>query len=164
MQSSLSLFFQQATPTNIYTLSLHDALPISRRRTRARRPHSRPLQDSAGSPPRSSRPMRCRRRARYFCTHTDRDRWLASRRRSEEHTSELQSPMYLVCRLLLEKKKKIRIEDEKKAKGIRKEGIKEVPILGIHMLIYHTVRRRSYIQHVRDTMAEGRCKVTSARS
>src|SRR5437764_14769415 len=35
-------------------------------------------------------------------------RW--RRRRSEEHTSELQSPMYLVCRLLLEKKKKKKIE------------------------------------------------------
>src|SRR5437879_10726965 len=32
--------------------------------------------------------------------------WIAVRVRSEEHTSELQSPMYLVCRLLLEKKKK----------------------------------------------------------
>src|SRR5437763_12244281 len=36
----------------------------------------------------------------------DRDTHGAGRRRSEEHTSELQSPMYLVCRLLLEKKKK----------------------------------------------------------
>src|SRR5437762_10619072 len=34
------------------------------------------------------------------------DEWPPRRRRSEEHTSELQSPMYLVCRLLLEKKKK----------------------------------------------------------
>src|SRR5437762_7775430 len=62
----------------IYTLSLHDALPIWRRETgRAR---SRPSSRSA-----SRRWPRC-------C-------------RSEEHTSELQSPMYLVCRLLLEKKK-----------------------------------------------------------
>src|SRR5438876_5770632 len=34
--------------------------------------------------------------------------WLKSRERSEEHTSELQSPVHLVCRLLLEKKKKIK--------------------------------------------------------
>src|SRR5437879_7932653 len=41
-------------------------------------------------------------------------------RRSEEHTSELQSPMYLVCRLLLEKKKKkkIRIDEEQKRRKV----------------------------------------------
>src|SRR6476469_10773875 len=45
-------------------------------------------------------------------------RRLDARRRSEEHTSELQSPMYLVCRLLLEKKKKNQIPplDQKKKK------------------------------------------------
>ena len=41
--------------------------------------------------------------------------------RSEEHTSELQSPMYLVCRLLLEKKKKRKKERKKKKKKKRKE-------------------------------------------
>src|SRR5437879_8240042 len=39
-----------------------------------------------------------------------------SRRRSEEHTSELQSPMYLVCRLLLEKKKKKNKQNKKRQK------------------------------------------------
>src|SRR5437879_10699023 len=68
-------------PTEISTLSLHDALPISGRERTARRPR------------------RCRR-ASCACLE---GRHL---RRSEEHTSELQSPMYLVCRLLLEKKKK----------------------------------------------------------
>src|SRR5947209_1544719 len=75
-------FFKDSTTTEIYTLSLHDALPISetgwfpvilrpsRRRTRATRPDGR-----------------------------------HDARRSEEHTSELQSRQYLVCRLLLEKKK-----------------------------------------------------------
>src|SRR5436189_973573 len=44
--------------------------------------------------------------------------------RSEEHTSELQSPMYLVCRLLLEKKKKRKKKTQrKKKKNIRKETI-----------------------------------------
>src|SRR6266705_6726316 len=75
--SSCSFFFNDTATTEIYTLSLHDALPICgcrSRRARRRRP-------------------RCRRpRSR--------------RRRSEEHTSELQSPYDLVCRLLLEKKKK----------------------------------------------------------
>src|SRR5579884_3986087 len=76
---TLSLFFFNDTATTeIYTLSLHDALPISPRR--------------ASSPP---RPRRARARAAP-----------RARGRSEEHTSELQSRGHLVCRLLLEKKKK----------------------------------------------------------
>src|SRR5437879_8688800 len=90
------LCFNDTAPTQIYTLSLHDALPIS-------------------SPA-------------LFCQYSSRNRSYRFRRlltefprdsspthpsviasppapRSEEHTSELQSPMYLVCRLLLEKKK-----------------------------------------------------------
>src|SRR5437764_4995284 len=73
--------FNHTAPTEIYTLSLHDALPISF--------------------PFGSRHQPIARSTR---TAT----WSSSRRgmRSEEHTSELQSPMYLVCRLLLEKKKR----------------------------------------------------------
>src|SRR5215203_7520931 len=72
-------FFNDTATTEIYTLSLHDALPISRGVRPARRhrpgrsPHHRPGRHHPG--------------------------------RSEEHTSELQSRQYLVCRLLLEKKK-----------------------------------------------------------
>src|SRR3712207_9397435 len=82
-------FFNDTATTEIYTLSLHDALPICRRpgRTgRGRRRRSRPLRP---------RQARARRAAAG-----------ASPSRSEEHTSELQSRQYLVCRLLLEKKKK----------------------------------------------------------
>src|SRR5947199_5915466 len=68
-------FFNHTAPTAIYTLSLHDALPISYAHQR-RRFHSVPVLDS------------------YHLTM-----------RSEEHTSELQSLRHLVCRLLLEKKK-----------------------------------------------------------
>src|SRR2546425_6663749 len=94
---SLLFFFNDTATTEIYTLSLHDALPIS-----------------TGRWPRTvaARPG-CRSR-------TPRSRWgrwpsppavtasstAATSRRSEEHTSELQSLAYLVCRLLLEKKKK----------------------------------------------------------
>src|SRR2546430_5853271 len=78
-------FFNDTATTEIYTLSLHDALPIcpASRRDRARRPPRAPrrLHSGRGCPRRS---------------------------RSEEHTSELQSQSNLVCRLLLEKKKKIR--------------------------------------------------------
>src|SRR5258708_16356074 len=81
---SLFFFFNDTATTEIYTLSLHDALPISRGTT------SRfPKESSGGAPPPSSRP------------------------RSEEHTSELQSPDHLVCRLLLEKKKNSPPEREK---------------------------------------------------
>src|SRR5437763_16945778 len=90
--SSLLLFFSftATATTGIYTLSLHDALPISASWW-------------------VSPPTRWRRRASAReCWPTR--WWRTSRpgggRRSEEHTSELQSPMYLVCRLLLEKKKK----------------------------------------------------------
>src|SRR5437762_9871566 len=54
-------------------------------------------------PPRSVY-SRLVRRGTELCLH--RVQWYGSLGRSEEHTSELQSPMYLVCRLLLEKKKK----------------------------------------------------------
>src|SRR2546426_11246576 len=84
--TSFFFFFNDTATTEIYTLSLHDALPISSRR---RRGPCRP--DAARRWPGGARSRRgCRR----------------GRRRSEEHTSELQSPCNLVCRLLLEKKKK----------------------------------------------------------
>src|SRR2546425_11559661 len=78
-------FFNDTATTEIYTLSLHDALPIS-------------LCDACLA----RRPGVVRKVSRLF--HRARTR--ASVVRSEEHTSELQSLAYLVCRLLLEKKKK----------------------------------------------------------
>src|SRR5438067_5877824 len=83
---SVSFFFNPTATTDIYTLSLHDALPIS---------------ISAGSTrtyPGPSRRAVLDRRT---------DSRLVSER-SEEHTSELQSRFDLVCRLLLEKKKRKR--------------------------------------------------------
>src|SRR3712207_7016340 len=92
-------FFNDTATTEIYTLSLHDALPISGRalclpsRLRLHDPgHGR----DHGSDRRSRR--RAAEDRRRLCGHLH-------RRRSEEHTSELQSRQYLVCRLLLEKKK-----------------------------------------------------------
>src|SRR2546423_10727377 len=79
-------FFNDTATTEIYTLSLHDALPISSGSSRA----DRPLRDRV-------RPARS--------GPGDRPAHQVERRRSEEHTSELQSLAYLVCRLLLEKKK-----------------------------------------------------------
>src|SRR5258708_28096870 len=86
--SLLVFFFNDTATTEIYTLSLHDALPICRRRTR----HCR------GGCGRRQRGGRGR-------AGTGPAAGLRQVGRSEEHTSELQSPDHLVCRLLLEKKK-----------------------------------------------------------
>src|SRR2546430_10293366 len=83
---SFFFFFNDTATTEIYTLSLHDALPICRRRPRGERDGCSP-RDSDG-------PWCSRGRGRE-----------AASPRSEEHTSELQSQSNLVCRLLLEKKK-----------------------------------------------------------
>src|SRR6266480_7545664 len=72
-------FFNDTATTEIYTLSLHDALPI---------------------------PTVCPSRSRASSTGRRRCRGRLLPARSEEHTSELQSHVNLVCRLLLEKKKK----------------------------------------------------------
>src|SRR3712207_8373701 len=83
-------FFNDTATTEIYTLSLHDALPICRARRSSRSPRG------AG---RYIAPS-----ARSSAAGCGGSPWPGSRR-SEEHTSELQSRQYLVCRLLLEKKK-----------------------------------------------------------
>src|SRR5438105_15767758 len=85
--SSTSFFNDRAT-TEIYTLSLHDALPISCRAS-SRWPAPRPAASRSALPPCSWWPRRSP----------------IGTLRSEEHTSELQSRVDLVCRLLLEKKK-----------------------------------------------------------
>src|SRR5204863_9661560 len=92
LATSYSFFFTATATTEIYTLSLHDALPICNRA-------------AIMMPPRFRRSIRIRR-PRARCARRSvpmPDRSIA---RSEEHTSELQSRRDLVCRLLLEKKKK----------------------------------------------------------
>src|SRR3712207_8600954 len=79
-RSSHVFFFNDTATTEIYTLSLHDALPISQETSRT--------------------PLSAQARAEKA---EEKDR-RESELRSEEHTSELQSRQYLVCRLLLEKK------------------------------------------------------------
>src|SRR5438270_9535629 len=94
------LFFNDPATTQLYTLSLHDALPISRPRPR-KGPRGRP----AGPP---LHVEELERRFLLTSVNTPAGAFLygASDDRSEEHTSELQSQSNLVCRLLLEKKKK----------------------------------------------------------
>src|SRR5947209_19375212 len=76
--TSLLFFFNDTATPEIYPLSLHDALPIYRK---------------------------CNASSQSLWPRHDSDPLCRDRRRSEEHTSELQSRQYLVCRLLLEKKK-----------------------------------------------------------
>src|SRR3989442_4729490 len=92
-------FFNDTATTEIYTLSLHDALPISKcRKARSRKATV-------------TRSARCSTFPSQFPrTNSSRSasRWKSKTfhiSRSEEHTSELQSRPHLVCRLLLEKKK-----------------------------------------------------------
>src|SRR2546426_7751445 len=94
-------FFNDTATTEIYTLSLHDALPIFRRRRTARYgalescdAHHEELVEVRADDRQKPHARQQRHRGVF-------------RQRSEEHTSELQSPCNLVCRLLLEKKKKI---------------------------------------------------------
>src|SRR2546430_10734267 len=93
-------FFNDTATTEIYTLSLHDALPISCVASRAGRPSIEWSRSTANSSPvmnvvkSTMRPSTMR--AHFACVPG----------RSEEHTSELQSQSNLVCRLLLEKKKR----------------------------------------------------------
>src|SRR3712207_7960828 len=91
---SFCFFFNDTATTEIYTLSLHDALPISAGPVSAGSalmPAPKPTRQPPATPPTT----------RCVCVYH------RAASRSEEHTSELQSRQYLVCRLLLEKKKQI---------------------------------------------------------
>src|SRR3712207_7379287 len=96
-------FFNDTATTEIYTLSLHDALPISLDCGRSRAHRVGRERSAQGRAP-AARMARARRRA--GASAHPQGLWQQAHRRSEEHTSELQSRQYLVCRLLLEKKKK----------------------------------------------------------
>src|SRR3712207_7264322 len=96
-------FFNDTATTEIYTLSLHDALPILRWTNAKRGQQGEPtliLWTDAGRPGALASVYPWQGNLIYECVS------LARGERSEEHTSELQSRQYLVCRLLLEKKKK----------------------------------------------------------
>src|SRR2546425_6295613 len=86
-------FFNDTATTEIYTLSLHDALPIYDRR---HGDEGERQQGADAEGRQDSRRLRGRSGGRLHAVREV---------RSEEHTSELQSLAYLVCRLLLEKKK-----------------------------------------------------------
>src|SRR2546426_9154812 len=99
---SFFFFFNDTATTEIYTLSLHDALPILIHVTRGKAEKVKDddivvVADVGLSPNASG----------GFVLSVALDVTITGLDRSEEHTSELQSPCNLVCRLLLEKKKKM---------------------------------------------------------
>src|SRR5262245_62925413 len=106
---SLFFFFIDPATTEIYTLSLHDALPISRNcsaplptwKLQVTRPVPSPVES-------------------LVTTALNVPRYPLAR--SEEHTSELQSLRHLVCRLLLEKKKKNKITQTKTTRHSTQEN------------------------------------------
>src|SRR5699024_12666160 len=89
IRSHFSFSYCDPTTSTISTLSLHDALPISRLKVKLKR-------DSINFTLVEGGPVQIRLRG---------EKQLIRKERSEEHTSELQSRFDLVCRLLLEKKK-----------------------------------------------------------
>src|SRR5471030_648098 len=101
-------FFNDTATTEIYTLSLHDALPISR----------------VHCVPAVPRPSGC---------PCERARW-----RSEEHTSELQSLRHLVCRLLLEKKKR----------GLKNKNIEKADSEKTEKVVHVDAEIRNYEQQL----------------
>src|SRR5439155_21611506 len=104
-------FFNVPPPTRTYPLSLHDALPICRghtgQRGRERRARGSPAARPAVRRDGAQR-VRVVRRRRALAAAPSQSARVGGpiETRSEEHTSELQSRGHLVCRLLLEKKKK----------------------------------------------------------
>src|SRR5256886_7505298 len=105
-------FFNDTAPTEIYTLSLHDALPICRPRPPSYRATSGRWRDPPPPSPGGS--------------------WEREAVRSEEHTSELQSQSNLVCRLLLEKKKQLYHTNNTTPSIFKHAGI--APLLLCHAL------------------------------
>src|SRR2546422_5404707 len=90
LSCSFFFFFNDTATTEIYTLSLHDALPISTELSEEALGQASTLTRLHGS----------------VSLHVWKSECRLAVSRSEEHTSELQSRLHLVCRLLLEKKKK----------------------------------------------------------
>src|SRR2546425_6944186 len=98
-------FFNDTATTEIYTLSLHDALPIlyaaALMTGMTQEAYVQMMLDGGRSP----------------------DSNRSAKERSEEHTSELQSLAYLVCRLLLEKKKKNQVRRRKTCVDMDKDMV-----------------------------------------
>src|SRR2546425_150112 len=121
-------FFNDTATTEIYTLSLHDALPISGWPATSPRwaCSSWPFSPRWRSPPSA--------------------RSSFSRSRSEEHTSELQSLAYLVCRLLLEKKKPESLHNQNETPLLDENAHNVKSVHGVRTPTYRSGLRRDTVQ------------------
>src|SRR5439155_20878186 len=108
VHSLFFFFFTDTAPPELYTLSLHDALPISPRRALWAPDRAPPRPTSTGHTRAPAGPWSGGgfRRIEWVCEWSTGSSPMPWCSRSEEHTSELQSRGHLVCRLLLEKKKR----------------------------------------------------------
>src|SRR3712207_8553257 len=95
MASCAFFFFNDTATTEIYTLSLHDALPIFNFKVVQGGSETALIQSF----------RQAEAQKQWLLAYFYEPQWFFQEMRSEEHTSELQSRQYLVCRLLLEKKK-----------------------------------------------------------
>src|SRR5689334_24859303 len=115
-------FFNDTATTHIYTLSLHDALPISTSKPDPPQLHEHRREVSTAVAREQSGNILPNDDSRSKFMHHPRE--LIEQRatlacRSEEHTSELQSQFHLVCRLLLEKKKQNQVSDSDRPRSDR---------------------------------------------
>src|SRR3712207_6954418 len=107
---TLSFFFNDTATTEIYTLSLHDALPIFSHSVEVANLCAMMAQELGANVKVARRAALLHDVGKAIDHEVEGTHALIggrfAKKRSEEHTSELQSRQYLVCRLLLEKKKK----------------------------------------------------------
>src|SRR3990170_6403618 len=131
-------FFNDPATTEIYTLSLHDALPIW------------PVGILA---------------AKYACCRL-RNPLSAQRQRSEEHTSELQSPDHLVCRLLLEKNQKCVLRSEEHTSELQSPDhlVCRLPLLKRRRTNGYRLEYSSTISHVRSMLPASTINTSSGPS
>src|SRR2546421_8265158 len=133
-------FFNDTATPEISPLSLHDALPICSSPSIPRCARCTPASPRRGSPPRSDcRARRAGSASSSRCrSGAGRDR-RCTRGRSEEHTSELQSRSDLVCRLLLEKKKKTQTTSSKTVSNYNQQTpttvLLDLGITAVHLRI-----------------------------
>src|SRR5256885_4062374 len=143
-------FFNDTATTEIYTLSLHDALPISVVWHSCR--GTRPTHQRNPNPPDQEASRRrtgggCRSPSRQS-HHGQDDHRAQDQHRSEEHTSELQSPCNLVCRLLLEKKKQhdgiyYTVKEWLSLPGLARTPLNHAYVILMYCSTYTTTKRRA---------------------
>src|SRR3712207_6875447 len=133
MWFSVFFFFNDTATTEIYTLSLHDALPIYWLLTKSGFTETNQAVSSVkGAPlPAALKPFEEKGVTFLELSQEQFGKVTEIDNRSEEHTSELQSRQYLVCRLLLEKKNKMPSHPVNPMDSSRSSPHTTIPICGV---------------------------------